>query len=337
LALGGMSVSAVEGEIEVNDETTLDPGAWVLEAGDSRERVEDWAREFGFTVYRVRDRVLEGAATHELDLPRIALLHTWTRTQDEGWARYTLDQQGVEYDYIAEDRIGHMGRLRDRYDVILFPHQGARSTARRIFEGVDPELGPLPYTRTPEYPTHGFPDSSPDIVGGMGFEGLIAIRDFLNDGGTFIAVGSAATLPISFGFVRDVSLRDAGNTFIPGSILQGEVARADHPLAYGYGEDLPLYHQYGPYLSVSDDEEHGIAVEYASEGELLLSGLARNATSLKGEPALYSGRVGEGFLVLFGFDALHRHQNLGNHALVWNALLNWNDLDAGAGEREEDH
>ena len=335
LALGDMRVSAVEGAIAVDNNTTLDPGAWILETEDAR-LVEAWAREHGFTVYRVRSRVLDGAATHELDLPRIALLHTWTRTQDEGWARFTLDQQGVEYDYIGEDRIAHMGRLRDRYDVILFPHQGARNTARRIFQGVDPKHGPLAYTRTAEYPTHGFPDSSPNIVGGMGFEGLIAIRDFIDDGGTFIAVGSAATLPVEFGFVRDVSLQDAGNIFIPGSILQGKVKRTDNPLVYGYGEKLPLYHQYGPYLSVSKEAEDGIAVTYASGKELLLSGLVRGGESLGEEPAVYSAKVGEGFMVLFGFNALHRHQNLGNHALIWNALLNWNDLGAGGGGDQHD-
>lgn len=334
-ALGDMTVSAVEGEIEVNDDITLDPGAWVLETEDPGE-MENWAREYGFTVYRVRSGVLDGAVTHELDLPRIALLHTWTRTQDEGWARVTLDQQGVEYDYVGEDKIGHMGDLRDRYDVLLFPHQGAGNTGRRIFEGLDPADGPLAYTRTAEYPSHGFPDSSSNMVGGMGYEGLIAIRDFINDGGTFIAVGSAATLPVQFGMLRDVSIQDAGSTFIPGSILQGEVARADHPLAYGYGEGLPLYHQYGPYLSVDEDAEHGIAVTYAKEGELALSGLARGAEGLKGDPAVYSEQVGDGFIVLFGFDALHRHQNFGNHALIWNALLNWNDLGAGEAKEEQE-
>ena len=330
LALGDVPVSAVEGEVEVDEDITLDPGAWVLQTEDSRE-VENWAREHGFTVFRVRNRVLDGAVTHELDLPKIALLHTWTRTQDEGWARFTLDQQGVEYDYIGEDRIGHMGFLKDRYDVLLFPHQGARNTARRIFQGLDPDDGPLAYTRTPEYPTHGFPDSSSNMVGGMGYEGLVAIRDFVNEGGTFIAVGSASTLPLEFGMLRDVSIQAAESTFIPGSILKGEVARRDHPLAYGYGESLPLYHQYGPYLSVSEEEDDGIAIAYTSEGELVLSGLARGGESLKGEPAVYSEQVGQGFIVIYGFDALHRHQNLGNHALIWNAILNWNDLGAGEG------
>jgi len=45
-----------------------------------------------------------------------------------------------------------------------------------------------------------------------------------------------------------------------------------------------------------------------------------------GQPAVYAEAVGDGIIVVYGFDALHRHQNHGNHALVWNAILNWNDL-----------
>lgn len=323
LALGNTVVSATDYEAVLNDEVTVAPGAWVLSADDA---TEGWIREYGFTAHRARADVLEDVSTHEMELPRIALLHTWTRTQDEGWARFTLDQQGVEYDYIGEDKIGQIGDLRTRYDVIVFPHQGGRNTAKRIFQGRDPEDGPMPYTRTAEYPTHGFPDSTEDMTGGMGFEGLMALRDFVEDGGTLLAIGSAATLPVDYGLMRDVNLRDAGSIFIPGSLLQGEVADPTNPLTYGYGNALPLYHQYGPYFTVSDDSEEGIAVTYASGGEMLLSGIARQAGALGGQPAVYSEQVGEGFIVVYGFDALHRHQNHGNHALVWNAILNWNDL-----------
>jgi len=323
LALGNTVVSATDYEAVLNDEVTVAPGAWVLSADDA---TEGWIREYGFTAHRARADVLEDVSTHEIELPRIALLHTWTRTQDEGWARFTLDQQGVEYDYIGEDKIGQIGDLRTRYDVIVFPHQGGRNTAKRIFQGRDPEDGPMPYTRTAEYPTHGFPDSTEDMTGGMGFEGLMALRDFVEEGGTLLAIGSAATLPVDYGLMRDVNLRDAGSIFIPGSLLQGEVTDPTNPLTYGYGNALPLYHQYGPYFTVSDDSEEGIAVTYASGGEMLLSGIARQAGALGGQPAVYSEQVGEGFIVVYGFDALHRHQNHGNHALVWNAILNWNDL-----------
>ncbi len=335
LALGGTPVQVTERAVEVDDELTLPPGTWLVDRSAVSGDLEEWAPVVaGMDVYDLRKGVLEGVPTHELDLPRVALLHTWSRTQDEGWARFTLDRAGLAYDYIGEDRIGKMGRLRDRYDVILFPHQGSGNTAKRIFQGIDPKYSPLAYTRTPEYPSHGSPDSSPDITGGMGFEGLMALRDFVRDGGTLIAVGSAATIPVEFGFLRDVNLRPRGSIFIPGSILKGKVRDPSNPLTYGYGETLPLYHQRGPYFSVPEEKEEGIAVTYASGREMLLSGVARGAASLGGQPAVYAEQVGAGWIVIYGFDAFHRYQTHGNHALVWNAILNWNDLGTRGGSEE---
>lgn len=330
LALGDRAVRVARDTLALEGEVRVAPGAWLI-TGDASDAstLGGWAEEFGFTVHRVSGDRLADTPTHELELPRIALLHTWSRTQDEGWARYSLDQQGVEYAYVGEDRIGRMGDLRQRFDVILFPHQGARATAKRIFQGVDPSKGPIAYTRSDEYPSHGTPGSSDDITGGMGFEGLMALRAFVEGGGTLIAVGSASTVPIEFGLLRDVTLAEQGSAFIPGSIVQGRVVDARNPLVYGFGETVPLYHQFGPYLNVPDDRDEGVPVRYAEGGDLLLSGVARSAGAVGDQPALYAEQVGEGWIVVTGFDALHRHHNLGNHAFVWNAILHWNDLGAG--------
>ncbi len=307
---------------------TLPAGSWII-AGDALDgdQVRSLAETRGLEVYTISSDDVSEVATHEMDLPRIALLHTWSRTQDEGWARYSLDQAGVPYTYIAETELE--GRnLRSEFDVILFPHQGSRSTAKRILQGVDPSKGPIAYTRTAEYPSHGTPDESEDITGGMGFAGLAALRSFVEDGGTLLTIGSASTVSVGFGFLRDVNLSPVGSRFIPGSILAAKVKDASNPITYGYDSEFPVYHQWGPYLSVPDSKDDGIAVEYGGSEGLLLSGVARSAGSLVGDPAIYAEQVGEGWVVVYGFDALHRHQNLGNHALVWNAVMNWNDLDA---------
>ncbi|MGD2067836.1 MAG: M14 family zinc carboxypeptidase [Gemmatimonadota bacterium] len=332
LALGQADVRGAEAAVELGDDVTVAPGAWVV-PGDAVADVGAWAREHGLIAHRVDAGDLAGVPTHAMDLPRVALLHTWTRTQDEGWARFALDRTGLPYDYVGAERLGELGDLRARYDVVFFPHQGARGSAKSIFQGADPERGPIAYTRTPGYPSLGTPDSSEDVTGGMGYDGLSALARFVKDGGTLIAVGSAGTLPVEYGMLRHVDLRDRGSAVIPGSILKGTVENATHPLAYGYDETVPLYHQFGPYFSVDEDaEEDGdvvVPVRYASGGEMLLSGVARSAGAVGGQPAVVAARSGEGWVVLTGFDALHRYQNHGNFAFVWNALLNWNDLGAG--------
>ena len=43
--------------------------------------------------------------THELTMPRIGYVHSWSRTQDEGWVRAALDHYGVPYTYFADQKL----------------------------------------------------------------------------------------------------------------------------------------------------------------------------------------------------------------------------------------
>ena len=45
---------------------------------------------------------------HQIAVPRIALLHTWVNTQNDGWFRLALDECEVPYSYISDQDIrGH--------------------------------------------------------------------------------------------------------------------------------------------------------------------------------------------------------------------------------------
>jgi hypothetical protein len=270
-----------------------------------------------------------------MPLPRVAVLHTWTRTQDDGWVRFTLDHFGVPYTYLGDDRLG-AGGLRERFDVILFPTQGRGAQARQIFQGIDPRFGPLAYTRTDEFPTHGSPDASDDITGGMGFEGLAALRDFVEQGGTLITMGSATNLPVDFGLVRGVTTTSPQGLWVPGSLVGARSELPGHPITYGYGESFPVFHQLGPYLSVAQRQRGGVVARYAPAGELFLSGLVQNGGGMAGQPAVVTVPTGAGHMVLFGFNPLHRFQNHGSFAMVWNAMMHWNQLGVGLGEPAED-
>jgi hypothetical protein len=307
-------------------EEPVEPGAWLIPVeAFPPERAREWAERYGFEVTGVGAGVIEEVERHPQTLPRIAVLHSWRNTQDDGSVRYALDERGIPYTYLAEDRIPGM-ELRAEFDVVIFPDQGRSASARQIFEGTNPASGPVAWEPHPDYPSIGAFSTTADMTGGLGYEGLIALRSFVEAGGTLLALGSAATIPAEFAMARGVSLRSPSDLFSPGSIVQGRAADSGHPILFGYGDRFPVFDRFGPYLSASGPASSNVVVRFAPTSEVFLSGLVANPQGLGNQPAVISVPLGEGFLVLYGIRTLHRNQTRGSMAMVWNALLNWDRL-----------
>ena len=88
----------------------------------------------------------------------------------------------------------------------------------------------------------------------------------------------------------------------------------------------------GPW-GVGDELEHATAKdetepdsESADEPPLVVSGGMTGEAELEGFPAILDVPVGRGRVVVFGFDPIHRTLARSDFRLVWNTLLNWNDL-----------
>lgn len=62
--------------------------------------------------------------------------------------------------------------------------------------------------------------------------------------------------------------------------------------------------------------------------DLLISGGLASGEELAGSPALADVTLGKGHVVLFSFNPMWRSQTRGSYFLVFNALLNWKNLDA---------
>ena len=61
--------------------------------------------------------------------------------------------------------------------------------------------------------------------------------------------------------------------------------------------------------------------------DLVLSGaILGGKETMDGAPALLMEKVGEGTVVLFAWNPLHRHINHHDHGFFYNSLLFWNDL-----------
>ena len=285
---------------------------------------------------------------HESKLPRLAVWHTWADTEAVGWIRYVLDREKVPYAYIRDEDV-RAGRLREKYDVIVFGHNYLG--LQDIVRGIDTKWGPLPYMKTKDTPHLGVPDASADITGGIGWAGMGRIEEFLGAGGLLVTLGNGSALAFDGGFVRDVGRKD-GAFFTPGSELRVKFLRPEHPLAYGFGETtsvfrsmLPVYDiarpgrggvvlQWGTKLRSEDREEEkpkdaaaggaaGRPEAKKDEPKMLVSGALKGEDELEGRPAILDLKAGRGRVVAFNFNPVHRDLNRSDHRFLWNALLNW--------------
>jgi hypothetical protein len=342
VALSEVTVEAVEAAFEI-DGVTFPAGSWIVRDGRGvRERLAAVASDLAL------DFVSIGAPPdvprHSLDLPRLAVYHTWVATQDCGWVRYTFDHERIPYTLLCDDDV-KKGDLRKRFDVILFPDTWG--DLKTIVHGIDPKYGPLPYTRTEEYPSHGTPDAAADVTGGMGFTGLANLQRFLEEGGVLITLADAGVLAADGGLARPVRTLRAPDTFTPGSELRARFRRPDHPIAYGYGETTSIFRGNGALFRVAEMDEGLIVLQFgtklsdddasgpAAAGEaskeaksepLCLSGLVKGEGTLQRKPAILDVPAGKGRVILYAFNPLHRYLNHSDFRLVTNAILNWNDL-----------
>jgi hypothetical protein len=286
---------------------------------------------------------------HESKVPRLAVWHTWADTEAVGWIRYVLDREKIPYSYIRDDDI-RAGRLRERFDVILFGHNYLGLQDQ--IQGIDKKYGPMPYTKTKEFPSLGVPDASEDITGGIGWAGMVNLEQYLAAGGTLITLGNGSTLALDGGLVRDVR-RKSGAFFTPGSELKVKFVRPDHPLAYGSPEvtsvfrtGMPVYDiavsgrrsvvlQWGTKLRTEDREEESAEAakpkdpkEQAKKDEvkMLVSGALKGEDDLQGRPAILDLPAGKGRVIAYNFNPFHRDLNRSDYRLLWNALLNWDAL-----------
>jgi hypothetical protein len=171
-------------------------------------------------------------------------------------------------------------------------------------------------------------------------------------------------LPIEGGLIRGVR-RDSGGpprstqgggaasaaaaqesvTRTPGAHLRVTFARPDHPIAYGYAAHTHVFRQNFPLYSVprrwlrmaycttcldGPFDTSSVVLEWGdSDGApFLVSGQVWGEASLIGRPAILDTAVGQGHIVTFNFNPLHRDLNRGDQRMLWNALLNWQAIVA---------
>ncbi len=213
-------------------------GAFIIPQAD-RPAIESSLTELGLSAWAGS---MPDVPTHELDVPRIGYVHSWQRTQDEGWVRAALDSYHVPYTYFADQEL-KKGDLRAKYDVIVFPQVGGSAQSQVNGIAMTGTM-PLPYRKTDKTPNLGVLDQSDDIRGGMGFDGLVQLARFVQDGGTLIVEGTTSNIFPSYGLTPGVSVEEHDELIAPGSVERGIIADKASPIAYGYaGDELPVFYR----------------------------------------------------------------------------------------------
>jgi Zinc carboxypeptidase len=313
-------------------------GTWVIE-GISREAMQRIAGELGLDVYAGGAPSVRLASVNR---PRIGVYQPWGSNMDEGWTRWVLDHYGFAYTTLhpqdvraanpavadsavaipdslramwpphvkahAPPRVAH-APFADRFDVLLFTDQSASG----ILDGSSSVSLP------------------PTYRGGIGEQGLAAVWDFVRQGGTVVALGSAGDLfiaqwPIP---VRDVSEGlSSDELLIPGSIVRVQVDNT-HPLAWGMPDTTYGYFIRSPFYALTEgfrNQTVSVPVRFPN-ANLRASGWVRGAEYVQGTaaavevdfPAAGQGRAGK--LILVGLRPQHRAQTHATFKLLFNALV----------------
>jgi hypothetical protein len=290
---------------------------------------------------------------HEVLLPRVAIYHSWFSTQDEGWSRFTFEQRGIPYTSIDKDDL-KAGLLRNKFDVILVPRM--RGEVSDFIYGVDAKFGPMPFTKTAEYPSHGTPDATNDMTGGPGLDGMHQLQLFVDGGGVLVTLDNSTKMAAETGIARELEPFQAQGLFHPGSFVQVKARKSNSPLLYGYPELFHVFRGNGPLYQVDKYNRDMMVMQYGTkplkdeveytgpimgmpdkkltkekkdekkEPPYVLSGMVRNEQTIIGHGGIFNVPQGSGRIIAFTFDPLHRYLNHHDAPLVWNVLINWNHL-----------
>jgi len=239
---------------------------------------------------------LEKTEKYRLRKPRVALYQSNVASMDEGWTRYIFETFGMDYVTVKNADIKKEA-LHKRFDAILLPDQ----LKTIIVDGWDSSVIP------------------PQFSGGIGLTGVENLKQFVNDGGTLVALNRATSLPIDCFHLHVINATQGFSTSeynVPGSLLK-IIIRNTHPLGYGLPKKIAVFNDQSPAFVCSGEATIG---SYP-DNELLLNGWLDGEKHLTRKSAIAEISMGKGVVILFGCRPQFRALSRGTYKLLFNALI----------------
>src|SRR5260370_5721274 len=134
-----------------------------------------------------------------------------------------MDELKVPYTYVADTWLRENQNLREKFDVMILPPMGGGGAAglSAVLRGLPMRGDPRPWKNSAETPNFVAPglDSTDDIRGGLGYQGLANLERFVRDGGLLIAVQTSALLPVAGGITQMVKVSESRALQTPRSVV----------------------------------------------------------------------------------------------------------------------
>jgi hypothetical protein len=310
LAVARLQAAGIRVERAADGATTT-PGTWIVPmSGESQRILTDVSRATGLPV--------RGSYSHYTgDVYRLkpaTHIGLWrgANNMPAGWLKWVFEQYGFNHRAIASTDFET--DLASQYDTIVLPDGTSRAT---IVTGLSPERN----------------DKEFAWAYGVGDAGWKKLGDWVKNGGTLVAIGSAVAtaralldLPIEPVLPERAGGR-GGNTaplafFCPGSLLQNEFNTA-HPVAFGMPASWPVFfegdqaYRLKPGFTIQSE----VVSRYPAQGPILQSGWLLGEDLLRDQANVVAFRVGKGYVVTLGSQVDFRAQPRATFKLLFNAMF----------------
>ncbi|MDB6165528.1 MAG: peptidase carboxypeptidase [Lacunisphaera sp.] len=319
LAAGAEVYRLPEGAPEMKE---FGRGTFYVAGGDAARSVLEKGSDLGVSIVSAAAKSTGGV---RVAAARIALWDKYGGSMPSGWLRWIFEQYGFPFEVIYPGQID-AGGLRAKYDVIVFP-TGAipELQAAEAAEGHGDRGGPP----RPEE----IPEEYRSRLGSITSEHSIPqIRQFLEQGGRVVTIGSSTSLAYHLGLpVRD-ALVEMGpdKSEIPLSIkklnIVNTILRATvdltQPAAWGMAGEADIFFDDSPVFHLAPEAvTRGVTpIAWYASAHPLRSGRALGEAYLKDGLVGFTAPVGKGMLYAYGPEVAFRGQMHGTFKFLFNTL-----------------
>jgi hypothetical protein len=254
--------------------------------------------------------------------PRIGLWDRYGGSMDAGWARWILEQFEFPFTRVFAPELD-AGNLGAKYDVLVFVTgalPGSGGGGRGGGGGGGGGRGGAPAAVPPQYAAQ---------VGAVSADRTLPqIQQFIEAGGTVVAIGSSATnlaaylkLPIQNHLVENGQPLPSTKFYVPGSVLRAHVDTAS-PIALGMTPEVDVFYDNSPVWTLGPDAAaRGVKpIAWFETKTPLRSGWAWGQEYLEHGVIAIDATVGQGRVVLFGPEILQRAQPHATFKFLFNSL-----------------